>query len=81
MKSNEWKPIGTAPKGVKLLFAWRNKDDISYPEDVVTGQISRHEDGKWWDGLKYQNVWHLTHWMDLPVNPRATDISEAGKCK
>ena len=83
---SEWHKIRTAPKGTNLLFWWRPRTDSRYPhppefaselsnnryaESCVIGQISSHEEGKWWDGQRgvYQDIWHITHWKRLPRSP------------
>jgi len=71
--SMEWQPIETAPVATSILLWWRPKDGNKYAEACVIGQISAHEDGKWWNGQRgeYQDIWHVTHWMPLPSSPAA----------
>lgn len=79
-----WEPIETAPKSTWVLMWWRPRSDPDYPhppevasrlsnnrfaEACVIGQISVHEPDKWWDGDRYQDIWHVTHWMSLPGSP------------
>jgi len=66
----EWQPIETAPLDKWVLFWWRPINDNRYAETVTMGQVSSHEVGKWWDLTgKYQDLWHVTHWMPLPPAP------------
>lgn len=68
---NVWQPIETAPKDVSLLLWWRPIAPNKAAETVVIGQVSSYERGKWWNGqtAKYQDLWHITHWMPLPDAP------------
>lgn len=71
--SARWQPIETAPSDRSVLLWWRPKnDDNIYAEACIIGQVSSHEPGKWWNGQRgeYQDIWHVTHWMELPTTPR-----------
>lgn len=87
----KWQPIGTAPMGKSILMWWRPVASDKYPhppeaasplsnnkyaENCVIGQLSVHEDGKWWDGREYKDIWHVTHWMPLPDAPYAPSSDE-----
>lgn len=67
-KPYEWQPIETAPLDTRILLWWRPIDDNPYAETVVCGQISSYEQGKWFnDRSEYQDAWHVTAWMPLPL--------------
>jgi hypothetical protein len=74
-----WLPIETAPTDRSILLWWRPKDANPFAEDVVIGQVSSHELGKWWNGQRgeYQDVWHVTHWAPLPSAPEGNVIPAA----
>lgn len=70
-----WQSIDTAPLDRSVLLWWRPiNDDNLYSECPVIGQVSSHDVGKWWNGQRgeLQDLWHVTHWMELPTSPRHT---------
>jgi hypothetical protein len=69
----QWSPIETAPTDRDVLLWWRPRNDDNIDaEACVIGRISESETGKWWNGQRgeYQDIWHVTHWKELPTTPR-----------
>ena len=62
-----WRPIARPeyPHPPESASALGNN---AYAECWVIGSIcgGGEFEGKWWDGSKYQDVWHVTHWLPLP---------------
>lgn len=71
--ANPWQSIETAPVGKRLLFWWRPINNNIHAEACVTGSLPYPPTGQWWNEQigKYQDIWHLTHWMELPWKPDA----------
>lgn len=69
-----WKPIDEDTPMDRSLLLWCRpiNDDNPYAEAAVIGQISSYDPGKWWNGLEgmLQDIWHVTHWKELPTSPR-----------
>ncbi len=70
--ATNWQPIETAPIGKTVLLWWRPKDPNPLAEACVIGQVSGWADAKWWNGQRgeYQDLWHVTHWQELPSLPQ-----------
>ena len=58
---------GETPRDVSLLLWWRPVGSNTHAESWVIGQLSSSEPGKWWGGGRYQDIWHVTHWLPLPA--------------
>jgi hypothetical protein len=67
----EWVPcLRSKPTVGQLVLVWRDHvpGSSSY---FVSRMMTRHEsDGTpYWDGIGYDTVGHVTHWMQLPEPP------------
>ena len=60
-----------------LKFRLRDKHARELNRQAICGE--GEFEGKWWDGGKYQDVWHVTHWLPLPgrVSPYPQRIKES----
>lgn len=68
-----WQPIETCPLAKEVLFWWRPVDDNVHAESVVIGSLPGRMSmqDKWWNSHTgtYQDIWHVTHWMEKPGRP------------
>ena len=84
---NDWKSIESCPHGKTVLFWWRPANDNAFAECCIIGSLAHSSfpemKGKWWNPHTgtYQDLWHVTHWMELPDMPedRRPALDEAIK--
>lgn len=62
----DWKPIDTAPSGVRILLAWDKCDEEGFDWACEFGTLS---EGRWIDGPGSQPDW----WMNDPPPPPSLD--------
>ena len=75
-----WRPIARKEYPHPDYMASGLSNNV-YAECWTVGSICGEGEfeGKWWDGHKYQDAWHVTHWLPLPgrVSPYPERIKPA----
>ena len=70
----DWIPVtDRQPEYAKYVLLWFVTVDPKN-SGVIIGQLSAHEEGKFWDSSGMYRDWSfISHWMPLPESPLEKD--------